>query len=261
MNASGLDIITIIVTLLVVSIGGFIQGTVAFGMGIFMVISLAWLLPSLVLVPFTTLVSGVNLVEMARSRRISIVSFFSPVLFFPMVLGVLVGTWLLVHLPDWGIKLSLGAVIFLTGILFTIRPPKLRPGENDAENIAWEPWSLGKALAIFIGGILGGWLSTAGPPVIWYGYATMHAAAAQRFLVRTFLLSVCIKIFTFGYAGLWTLEVLTGGAVCIIFVLISTALGHRFAVSLPAERLNQIAWMVFTGMGFLLFMRTLLIAN
>lgn len=95
-----LNIITIIITVLVVFIGGFIQGTVAFGMGIFIVISLAWLLPSLVLIPFTTLVSGVNLLELARRRRTPVRSFLSPVLVFPMILGVSSGTWLLVHLPD-----------------------------------------------------------------------------------------------------------------------------------------------------------------
>jgi uncharacterized protein len=252
-----LNLLTILLTVLVVFIGGFIQGTVAFGMGIFMVISLAWLLPSLVLMPFTTLVSGLNLLELARRRRIPIRSFFAPVLVFPMILGVLLGTWLLVHLPDQWIKLSLGAVIFFTGIFFTLRPPKPRLDGNNTNNENWEPWSTGKAFIIFVGGILGGWLSVAGPPVILYGYATMPADAAQRFLIRIFMLSAIIKLFTYGFAGLWTARVVLLAAGCIIFVLISTAIGHRFAVSLPAEKLNRIAWFFFTAMGFLLFVRTL----
>jgi hypothetical protein len=252
-----LNFITILVTLLVVFIGGFIQGTVAFGMGIFMVISLAWLFPGLFLMPFITLVSGVNLLDLARRRRIPIRSFFAPVLIFPMISGVLLGTWLLVHMPDQWIKLCLGAIIFITGVLFTLRPPKPRLDGNDHGNEDREPWGHGKALVIFIGGIMGGWLSVAGPPVILYGYATMPADAAQRFLIRIFLLSAVIKLFTYGFAGLWTGQVVLWAAVCVIFVLISTAIGHRFAVSLPPERLNRIAWMVFTGMGFLLFVRTL----
>ncbi|MBU4316819.1 MAG: sulfite exporter TauE/SafE family protein [Proteobacteria bacterium] len=253
-----LNLITILSTFLVVFIGGFIQGTVAFGMGIFMVVSLAWLLPSLVLMPFTTLVSGVNLSELARRRRIPLRSFFAPVLVFPMILGVYLGTWLLVHLPDWGIKLALGMVIFLTGVIFTIRPPKPRLDGNHINNENWEPWSLTKAAVIFLGGILGGWLSVAGPPVILYGYATMPSEAAQRFLIRVFLLSAFIKIFTYGYAGLWTAQVVLSAGVCVIFVLISTAIGHRLATSLSAERLNRMAWIVFTVMGFLLFVRTLI---
>ena len=253
-----LDIITIIVTVIVVFIGGLVQGTVAFGMGIFMVISLAWVFPSLFLIPFTTLVAGVNLAELARRRRIPLRSFFSPVLSFPMIFGVLIGTWLLVHLPDWGIKLALGALIFLTGIIFIIKPPEPRLEGNNAGNMNWEPWSLTKASIIFLAGILGGWLSTAGPPVILYGYATMPAEAAQRFLIRIFLLSACIKIFTYGYAGLWTSEVLIGAGICIIFVLISTAIGHRLATRLSPERLNRIAWIAFTIMGLLLFVRTFL---
>lgn len=252
-----LNLITILVTLLVVFIGGFIQGTVAFGMGIFMVISLAWLFPSLFLMPFITLVSGVNLLELARRRRIPIRSFFAPVLIFPMISGVLLGTWLLVRLPDHWIKLCLGAIIFMTGVLFTLRPPKPRFDGNDKSNEDWEPWGNGKALIIFIGGIMGGWLSVAGPPVILYGYATLSADAAQRFLIRIFLLSAVIKLFTYGYSGLWTTAVLTGAAVCVVFVLISTAIGHRFAVSLPPERLNRIAWLFFMAMGFMLFVRTL----
>ena len=256
-----LTFITILVTVLVVFIGGFIQGTVAFGMGIFMVISLAWVFPSLVLMPFTTLVSGVNLMELARRRRIPIRSFFSPVLIFPMVLGVLLGTWLLVHLPDWGIKLALGAVIFFTGVLFTLRPPKPRLEDNHFNNVEWEPWSFPKASIIFLAGILGGWLSVAGPPVILYGYATMPAEAAQRFLIRIFLLSAGIKLFTYGYAGLWTSEILIGAGICIVFVLISTAIGHRLATNLSPERLNRFAWMTFTVMGFMLFVRTLVAAT
>ena len=250
---------TICVTLVVIFIGGFIQGTVAFGMGIFMVISLAWFFPSLVLMPFTTLVAGVNLAELARRRQITIRSFFSPVLIYPMLLGVLTGTWLLVHLPDWWIKLALGALTFVTGIVFTIRPPQPMPGHpRHLNNETHEPWTATKALTVFMGGVLGGWLSTAGPPVILYGYATMPTDAAQRFLVRVFLLSVVLKLFTYGYAGLWTGQVIIAAAVCMGLVLVSTALGHRTSVQLPPERLNRMAWIVFTVMGLTLLIKTLL---
>ena len=252
-----LNIYTIGIAAVVVCIGGFIQGTVAFGMGIFIVIGLAWLFPSLILMPFTTLVSGVNLVEMTRRRRIPIRSFFSPVLIYPMILGVLLGTWLLVHLPDWGVKLALGAVIFFTGLIYIFKPPKPRVNGNRTDNENREPWSLGKALVTFLGGILGGWLSTAGPPVILYGYATMPAEDAQRFLIRTFLLSAVIKLFTYAYAGLWNMEVLIWTAICLIFILIGTAGGHRIALRLPAEQLSRVIWVVFTLMGLLLFVRTL----
>lgn len=253
-----LNPITIIVTILVVFIGGLIQGTVAFGMGIFIVISLAWLLPSVILMPFTTLVAGVNLFELARRRRISFLSFFSLVIIFPMILGVTLGTWLLVHIPDWGIKLMLGAVIFLTGLIFTFRPPKPHADGNELNNEKREPWSLVKAITIFAGGILGGWLSTAGPPVILYGYATMPAESAQRFLIRIFLLSAIIKLFTYTYAGLWSVEIFAWAGVCVIFILISAAIGHRIATRLPAETLSRIAWIFFTVMGLLLFIKTLL---
>jgi uncharacterized membrane protein YfcA len=256
-----LNPITILITLLVVFIGGLIQGTVAFGMGIFIVISLAWMFPSLILMPFTTLVSGVNLFDLARRRHIHVLSLLSPVLLFPMILGVSTGTWLLVHIPDWGVKLALGAVIFITGIIFTIRPPSPRTDINEANNTKWESWSSGKAVVIFIGGILGGWLSTAGPPVILYGYATMPAESAQRFLVRIFLLSVIVKIFTYAYAGLWGTRIFMWVAACFVFILISTAIGHGLATRLPPERLSRIAWMVFTAMGLLLFIRTLIQAQ
>jgi len=253
-----LNPVTIIITVVVVFFGGIIQGTVAFGMGIFMVISLAWVLPSLFLIPFTTLVSGINLLEMARRRRMPVFSFFSPVLVLPMVLGVSSGTWLLVHIPDWGIKLALGAVVFLTGIIFTISPPKPREDLDEINNDKREPWRMGKAAVTFLGGILGGWLSTAGPPVILYGYATMPVASAQRFLIRTFVLSVFIKLFTYTGAGLWRMEIFIWAMVCIIFVLISTAIGHRIAMRIRSDLLSRIAWVVFTLMGFLLFVRTLL---
>ena len=129
---------------------------------------------------------------------------------------------------------------------------------NEINNEKWEPWSLGKAVVLFIAGILGGWLSTPGPPVILYGYATMPAEAAQRFLIRTFLVSAIIKIFTYSYTGLWSVEIILWAAVCLIFILISTAIGHRIAVRLSAEDLSRIAWIVFTVMGFLLFIKTLL---
>lgn len=248
----------IFLTILVVFIGGLIQGTVAFGMGIFIVISLAWLFPSLILMPFTTLVSGVNLLEMARRRHIPVLSFFSPVLIFPMILGVSSGTWLLVHIPDWGIKLALGAVICFTGIVFVLHPPKPREDLNETHNEKWESWSLGKAISAFFAGILGGWLSTAGPPVILFGYATMPAESAQRFLIRTFLLSVLIKLFTYTHTGLWRSEIFIWAAVCVAFIYMSTAFGHRIAIGLPADRLSKIAWIIFTVMGLLLVIRTLL---
>ena len=112
-------------------------------------------------------------------------------------------------------------------------------------------------VASFLAGILGGWLSAAGPPVILYGYATMPAASAQRFLIRTFLLSVLIKMFTYTYTGLWHVEIFAWAFVCFIFILISTGIGHRIALHLPSDRLSRIAWMVFTVMGLMLFIRTL----
>jgi uncharacterized membrane protein YfcA len=174
-----------------------------------------------------------------------------------MILGVSSGTWLLVHIPDWGIKLMLGAVIFVTGLIFTLKPPRPHADGNENINKKREPWSLGKAMTVFAGGILGGWLSTAGPPVILYGYATMPAESAQRFLIRIFLLSSVIKLFTYTYAGLWSVEIFIWAGICFIFILISTAIGHRIATRLPAERLSRIAWIVFTIMGLLLFIRSL----
>jgi uncharacterized membrane protein YfcA len=253
-----LNPIIIIVTIVFVFIGGIIQGTVAFGMGIFIVISLAWVFSSLFLIPFTTLVAGINLLEMARRRHLSFVSLISPVLIFPMIIGVSSGTWLLVHIPDRGIKLALGMIIFFTGIVFTIRPPKPSEDVNEMNNEKWEPWRMSKAIACLFAGILGGWLSVAGPPVILYGYATMPAESAQRFLIRTFLLSVFIKLFTYTYSGLWHVEILACAAVCIVFILISTAIGYRIATRLPSERMSKIAWFVFTVMGLLLVVRTLL---
>jgi uncharacterized membrane protein YfcA len=252
-----INIITVLITFFVTFIGGLIQGTVAFGMGIFIVISLAWMFPSLTLIPFVTLVSGVNLADMIRRRRVPVRSIFSPVLLFPSLLGVSLGTWLLVHLPDWGIKLTLGIVIFITGVVFTIRPPKPRADLNEINNEKREPWVISKAAVTFLGSILGGWISTAGPPMILYGYGTMPAEASQRYLVRAFLLGVTIKLFTYGYSGLWTREVLLWAGACLVFVLVGTAIGHHLAERLPAERLSRIAWVVFAVMGFLLLVRSL----
>lgn len=161
--------ITVLITFFVTFMGGLIQGTVAFGMGIFIVICLAWTFPGLTLIPFATLVSGVNLADMIRRRRVPVRSIFSPVLFFPSLLGVSLGTWLLVHVPDWGLKLTLGIVIFITGVIFTIRPLEPRSHMNEIKNEKQEPWVNSKAAVTFLGAILGGWISTAGPPMILYG--------------------------------------------------------------------------------------------
>ena len=249
--------LSLILTAAVVFMGGLIQGTVAFGMGIFMVVALAWLFPASSLIPFVTLTAGINLFDMARRRRVSPRSLLSPVLVLPTLLGASAGAALLVYIPDRGIKAALGLVVAVTGLLFILRPPQ--PHETGAanSNAAWEPWTHVKALVTFSGGILGGWLSTAGPPMIVYAYARMPAESAQRYLLRAFIIGIFFKLFIYAYIGLWTLRIVLWAAGCLVFVLLGTAAGHHLANRLPADRLGKLVWLLFTAMGIVLFTRTI----
>ena len=250
--------LSLIITALVVFTGGLIQGTVAFGMGIFLVVSLAWLFPASSLIPFVTLAAGVNLYDLARRRRVRPLSLCSPVLIVPTLLGALIGTVLLVSVPDRGIKAVLGLVVATTGVLFILRPPRPPAESKSADHEAWEIWTHAKAAVTFIGGILGGWLATAGPPMVLYAYSSMPVESAQRYLVRAFLMGIFIKIFIYAYYGLWTLQIVLWAAGSLAFVLLGTAVGHHLATRLPPARLGKVVWSLFAVMGIALFARTVL---
>lgn len=247
---------TLAITFAVTFLGGLIQGTVSFGMGIFIVIALAWFYPAATLVPFTTLVATVNLFDLARRRRVGWSSMLSPVLLFPTLIGTAIGTLLLVTVPDWGIKAAMGGAVLITGVLFAVRPPVPRADAATVANDVWEPYRHGKAISTFLASLFGGWLSTAGPPVILYGYTQMPAEAARRFLIRVFLLGVTVKLFTFALAGLWTREILLWAFLCVGSVLLGTALGHRASTVLSGPTFARLVWVLFAVMGFLLFVRT-----
>ncbi len=251
------DLTTLIITIIVTFLGGLIQGTVAFGLGIFIVICLAWVFPSKSLIPFVTLVAALNLLDMSRRRGVSLQSILSPVLIIPSLLGVILGTYLLLRLPDWGVKLSLGLAVFLAGIVFVFRHPGPRGLPKETDDSKNEPWGSLKAAIVFLGSIFGGWISMGGPPLIFYAYVVMPLERAQRFLIRAFLVSVGIRLFTYGYSGLWSMEILLWTLICLVFVLAGTALGHNLAERLPTERLSRLAWIIFTVMGFLLSIKNL----
>lgn len=248
---------TVVVTLLAVFGGAFIQGTIAFGMGIFIVVTLAWLFPASSLIPFVTLVAWVNLLELGRRRNLRWWSLFSPVILLPTVAGIAIGTLLLVTVPDRGVKLAIGAAVTLTGILFVFRPPQLSDEDLPPDNTPWEPWRYGKALAVFLGALLGAWVSTAGPPLVLYGYATLPPDAAKRFLLRAFMLGILSRFFSYAYYGLWTAEILLLSVVSIPIVLAGTALGHRLSTHLDSARTGQVVWTAFSILGLILLIRTL----
>ncbi len=236
--------------------GGLIQGALAFGMAIFMVIVLAWFYPASSLVPFVTLAAAVNLFEVARLRRVGFVSIFSPVLFVSCLIGVIIGTVLLVYVPDRAVKAALGLFIAGIGVLFVFNPPRPHADGMQIQNEHWEPWGWGKSIVTGIGAILSGWITTGGPPLVLYAYSKMPLVNAQRYLVRSFLLMIVLKLVSYSYYSLWSWRIFLWAVICMGPVLVGTSIGHRIADRIDSARFQRAVWIAFTVMGFFLLIRT-----
>lgn len=179
-------------TAVIVTLAYFIRGITGFGSGLIAVPLLALFLPLTFVVPlvllldFTaSLVMGGLDFKRVQWKEVGILIPFS-------LIGVLVGTQLLVNLPITPMLLMLAAFIFI----FAIRSLLNLKGESAISR--W--WAIPAALT---GGTVGGLFGTGGPPYVIYLNHRIHDKSLLRATFSAlFFMEGAMRIMTFLLAGL-----------------------------------------------------------
>ncbi len=163
--------------------------------------------------------------------------------------GIPVGVYGLTRLPEPPLKIVLGTIILLYGLLGLLRPSLRITKEKSGV-----PWAVG-----FGAGILGGAYNTSGPPVVAYGVLRGWTPERFRTTLQGFFLPTGLMVLVgHGVAGLWTGDVLKLLLVSLPGLFLGFLIGERINRKLPPGRFNRLVYVFFLLMGGFLVLRTLL---
>jgi len=185
-----------IIALLIILLAYFIRGITGFGSGLIAIPLLAHLLPLTFVVPLILITDTTASVVMSHSAKLQVQWREIRTLLPSTVVGILIGTFLLINLPKEPLLLGLGAFI----IFFALRYILNLHNENPISR--W--WAAPTGL---IGGLIGAMFGTGGPPYVIY---LSHRVQDKTKLVGTlsglFMIDGGLRVISFLSMGLFYQE-------------------------------------------------------
>lgn len=235
-----------IYALLVLLLAYFVRGISGFGSGLIAVPLLALKFPLPQVVPFMLLadftasatIGGLNFqrVEFSEIKRLLPVS----------VLGVALGTGLLVYLPATILLYTLAAFILAFGVRFLL----LKPGAFTPASPAWA------YPAALTGGAVGGMFGTGGPPyVIYLSHRIEDKSILRATLSGLFFMEGLIRIITFLVVGLlldWDIWLSTLLALPIILAALYTG-SHIHSRLSNLQMQHLVGWLLLGSAASVVF--------
>jgi hypothetical protein len=215
-----------------------------FGESLVAVPLLALVMPLQVAVPLSVLISVTiaGFVVVQDHKKIHLKS--AGVLIIYALIGIPVGLWLLVHVPEFQVKLLLGLVIivFATYLLTGSRLKELKQDNQ------WWLFSCG-----LLSGILGGAYGINGPPLVIYGAKRRWTAQHFRATLQAyFLIASLTGVLGYWFNGLlrpatfryylWSLPALVPAVL----------LGRMINSRMQNDKFFQYSYAVLLGLGLLL---------
>jgi len=155
------------------------------------------------------------------------------------LVGIPVGLYFLISMPERYVRVVLGVVLIAFGLynLFGLRLPRIQ--------------RQGFALIFgFFAGILGGAYNSNGPPVVIYGVMRDWPPEKFRATLQGYFLVTAVGIVAGqGISGLWTGEVLELILISLPAVVLGVVLGCWVARRIPAECFDRLlnAFLVLVG--------------
>lgn len=222
----------------------FIRGIAGFGSGLIAVPLLAQLLPLTVVVPIilitdfsASLALGIHTRKQVRWDEIR------PLLIFG-ILGVAVGTTLLINLPITPLLITLGILVLIFGIRSLLNIQGTRKVAR------W--WS---APAGFIGGTVSALFGTGGPPYVIYLNHRLHDKAELRAsFTWLFLIEGGARVVTFVIAGLLlNMELIMTILAALPLVAFGLYAGNRVHLGVSSGQMQRLigAILVISGAALL----------
>jgi uncharacterized membrane protein YfcA len=165
------------------------------------------------------------------------------------ILGIPFGIYGLSRLPETPLKIALGAIILLYGLMSLARPG----GRMTAESRHF-PWIVG-----WIAGVLGGAYNTNGPPIVAYGMLRGWPPESFRATLQGYFLPTGLAIVAgHGLAGLWTPTVFRTYLVALPGIVVGVLVGGLLNRRLPHALFAKLVYASLALMGAALLVRELL---
>ena len=170
----------------------FLRGITGFGSGLIAIPLLAHFLPLTFVVPLVLVIDFTASVVLSRHMHMTVrwdeIRFLLP----PSLVGILLGSFLLVNLPREPLLVGLALFVIFFGLRYVFNIHSERPISR------W--WSLPTGL---IGGLIGALFGTGGPPYVVYLSHRLHDKTQLRgTLSGLFMLDGALRIITFLWIGL-----------------------------------------------------------
>lgn len=241
--------VELLLFLLLVALGGYVQTVAGFAMGMIMVAGSS----ALVLFPLPTTTAVISLVSL-MNIGLSLPGHLHRIYqrgFLLMCAGQVpmigVGVWVLEWLDATAervLSLLLGSFVLIGCASMMMRP---EPRPQVSPPAAFFVAGLG-------GGMLGGMFAAAAPVMGWFVYRQpMMVAELRATLLACFGVSTIVRTLFVGADGGLTTEVLTLAAASVPMVLLSAWLGRRFPPPVSEAGLRRIAFGMLFAMGGWIF--------
>jgi hypothetical protein len=214
------------IAVIVILVGGLIQGTAGFGFSQFAIPLLVLAIVSSELIPIMVVLSLVmNILQLWELRSDVQLGRIWPMM-LAGVFGIPIGAYLLKVADPDHLKLLIGSMIIIFGLaqLFGIR-----------RRVANEKWAMGPIG--FAGGILNGSVSMSGPPLILF--FSNQGFSKQEFKANLIAFFLFINIATlpvFLYTGALTPDVLGSSALLMPGMILGTLVGLKLANRIDEQR-------------------------
>lgn len=224
----------------------FIRGIAGFGSGLIAVPLLAQLLPLTFVVPIilitdfaASLALGIHTHKQVRWDEIR------PLLIFG-ILGVVVGTTLLIKLPLTPLLVTLGILVLVFGIRSVLNIQGTR--------LVARWWA---APAGFIGGTVSALFGTGGPPyVIYLNHRLRDKAELRASFTGLFLIEGGARVVTFVIAGLLlNMELIMAIFAALPLVALGLYAGNRVHLGVTSEQMQRLIGVILVISGTALLWR------
>jgi uncharacterized membrane protein YfcA len=245
-----IDILTILLSGLILFVAYFIRGISGFGSGLVAIPLLAHLLPLQFVVPWILLLDfTASLALGGRSQDRQAIRWREIGWLIPTTLvGILIGAALLVNLPKPPLLMGLGIFVGSFGLrsLFFV--------QSDKRVSRW--WSLPTGLT---GGVVSAMFGTGGPPyVIYLSRRIQQKRQLRATFSGLFTLDGGFRVIIFAASGLFNQETLLLACLAGLPVLVSGLyVGHRVHLGLSNANMTRIIGLLLIASGLSLLFKGL----
>jgi len=235
---------TLLLAALILFFAYFVRGISGFGSGLISVPLLALLLPLTFVVPLILLTDFFASVILGRSTRKHIRWDEIRLLLPTSAIGVVLGTTLLVGLPERPLLAILGSFVLIFGVRNVLNLHSEQPISR--------LWALPAGL---VGGTVSGLFGTGGPPyVIYLSHRLSEKSALRATFSGLFLIEGGLRVVVFLLAGLlWQPALLWAVPVSLPLIAIGLYAGHRAHVGLTQVQMVRIIGILLLVSGTSLF--------